>query len=250
MATLAGCGGARADGKPTAATPSAPSPTTTAARTPHPTAVPVPRLVDDEYSASASDVHVDVLANDTVDGRALTSVLSPSEFEISIESSPRHGTAKVSGTSITYTPAAGYAGQDEFTYQVSVTRPGTTADTAVVRIAVTAPSPTKAATPTPTPGVYYRNCDAARTAGAAPVRRGEPGYGSHLDRDGDGIGCEPYSGGSSTGGSGSGESSSGGGSVYYKNCTAARAAGAAPVHQGDPGYGRHLDRDGDGVGCE
>lgn len=39
-------------------------------------------------------------------------------------------------------------------------------------------------------------------------------------------------------------------SVYYENCTAARAAGAAPVHRGDPGYGRHLDRDGDGVGCE
>ncbi|NRN66254.1 Excalibur calcium-binding domain-containing protein [Kibdelosporangium sp. 4NS15] len=38
--------------------------------------------------------------------------------------------------------------------------------------------------------------------------------------------------------------------AYYKNCTAARAAGAAPVHRGDPGYGRHLDRDGDGVGCE
>ena len=30
----------------------------------------------------------------------------------------------------------------------------------------------------------------------------------------------------------------------------ARAAGAAPVRRGDPGYGRHLDRDGDGVGCE
>jgi hypothetical protein len=38
--------------------------------------------------------------------------------------------------------------------------------------------------------------------------------------------------------------------VYYKNCAAARAAGAAPVHRGDPGYARHLDRDGDGVGCE
>lgn len=43
---------------------------------------------------------------------------------------------------------------------------------------------------------------------------------------------------------------SSGGSVYYKNCSAARAAGAAPVRVGDPGYGRHLDRDGDGVGCE
>jgi hypothetical protein len=38
----------------------------------------------------------------------------------------------------------------------------------------------------------FRNCTAARAAGAAPVRRGEPGYGKHLDRDGDGIGCEPY----------------------------------------------------------
>lgn len=38
--------------------------------------------------------------------------------------------------------------------------------------------------------VYYQNCDAARAAGAAPVRRGDPGYDSHLDRDGDGVGCE------------------------------------------------------------
>jgi Excalibur calcium-binding domain/Protein of unknown function (DUF1524) len=38
--------------------------------------------------------------------------------------------------------------------------------------------------------------------------------------------------------------------VWFDNCDAARAAGAAPVHVGDPGYGRHLDRDGDGSGCE
>lgn len=36
----------------------------------------------------------------------------------------------------------------------------------------------------------------------------------------------------------------------FANCSQARAAGAAPVRMGDPGYGRHLDRDGDGVGCE
>lgn len=40
----------------------------------------------------------------------------------------------------------------------------------------------------------YTNCTAARAAGAAPVRRGEPGYGPHLDRDNDGVGCEPYRG--------------------------------------------------------
>nr|WP_315458011.1 excalibur calcium-binding domain-containing protein [uncultured Sphingorhabdus sp.] len=42
----------------------------------------------------------------------------------------------------------------------------------------------------------------------------------------------------------------GGSAVYFANCTAARAAGAAPVRAGQPGYARHLDRDGDGVGCE
>ena len=31
---------------------------------------------------------------------------------------------------------------------------------------------------------------------------------------------------------------------------ASRAAGAAPVYRGQPGYGPHLDRDNDGIGCE
>ena len=39
-------------------------------------------------------------------------------------------------------------------------------------------------------------------------------------------------------------------SAYYRNCSAARAAGAAPVRDADPGYAPHLDRDGDGVGCD
>jgi len=38
--------------------------------------------------------------------------------------------------------------------------------------------------------------------------------------------------------------------VFYKNCDAVRAAGAAPIYEGQPGYSRKLDRDGDGVGCE
>lgn len=37
---------------------------------------------------------------------------------------------------------------------------------------------------------------------------------------------------------------------FYENCTAARAAGAAPVYRGQAGYGPHLDRDNDGIGCE
>ncbi|WP_461107251.1 excalibur calcium-binding domain-containing protein [Tessaracoccus terricola] len=35
--------------------------------------------------------------------------------------------------------------------------------------------------------------------------------------------------------------------VYYKNCDAVRAAGADPIHVGEPGYAKHLDRD--GVNC-
>lgn len=47
---------------------------------------------------------------------------------------------------------------------------------------------------TPQPGAYYRNCDAARSAGVAPLNVGEPGYRPSMDGDGDGIACEPYRG--------------------------------------------------------
>ena len=39
---------------------------------------------------------------------------------------------------------------------------------------------------------YYPNCDAARSAGVAPITEGEPGYRQQLDADDDGIACEPY----------------------------------------------------------
>lgn len=39
-------------------------------------------------------------------------------------------------------------------------------------------------------GYQYRNCDEARAAGAAPIYAGQYGYGTHLDSDYDGIGCE------------------------------------------------------------
>ncbi|MGH3693540.1 MAG: excalibur calcium-binding domain-containing protein [Pseudonocardiaceae bacterium] len=43
---------------------------------------------------------------------------------------------------------------------------------------------------------------------------------------------------------------SGGGAPYYRNCTEARAAGAAPLHRGEPGYRDELDRDQDGTACD
>jgi hypothetical protein len=38
--------------------------------------------------------------------------------------------------------------------------------------------------------------------------------------------------------------------VYYANCTDAKAAHAAPLYRGQPGYRAALDRDNDGVACE
>jgi hypothetical protein len=40
------------------------------------------------------------------------------------------------------------------------------------------------------------------------------------------------------------------GSVYYANCTAVKAAGAAPIMAGEPGYRAALDRDDDGIACD
>ena len=55
--------------------------------------------------------------------------------------------------------------------------PGTPPDAG----ARTAPAPT---------GTVYADCDAVRAAGAAPIRRGEPGWSDAFDGDGDGVGCE------------------------------------------------------------
>lgn len=57
----------------------------------------------------------------------------------------------------------------------------------------TAPAPPPAVQPAPKSApaeVYYANCAEARAAHAAPIRRGQPGYAPHLDRDNDGIACE------------------------------------------------------------
>ena len=62
------------------------------------------------------------------------------------------------------------------------------------------PVPPAAAPPAPAPGVapappastavYYANCAAARAAGAAPLRAGQPGYREQMDGDRDGVACE------------------------------------------------------------
>lgn len=83
--------------------------------------------------------------------------------------------------------------------------------------------------------------------GPASTARAHPGglnaQGCHQVRKTGGYHC--YGGGRSS----SSRSSEPKG-IAFRNCSAARAAGAAPVRAKDPGYGRHLDRDGDGIGCE
>lgn len=54
---------------------------------------------------------------------------------------------------------------------------------------------TNKATPKPSEkpeqdNVVYANCTAVKEARKAPIRKGDPGYSTKLDRDGDGIACE------------------------------------------------------------
>jgi micrococcal nuclease len=115
-------------------------------------------------------------------------------------------------------PYAAYAGNDRYTANIagaahqparsnSCTQPApieeSTDDETDVRSSDRANYPDRSSQPEPSgPGnpdavstdatnaVYYRNCSAARAAGAAPIQRGEPGYRAPLDADDDGTACE------------------------------------------------------------
>lgn len=66
------------------------------------------------------------------------------------------------------------------------------ASTAAVRSVSARTTSSASARPASFAAASFRNCAAARAAGAAPLYRGQPGYGAHMDGDGDGIACEPY----------------------------------------------------------
>jgi hypothetical protein len=74
---------------------------------------------------------------------------------------------------------------------VSPTTPPTTSVAIAPTTPATSPATTSAPVVTSGPSsAYYPNCAAVRAAGKAPLHRGDPGYSSSLDRDGDGIACE------------------------------------------------------------
>jgi Excalibur calcium-binding domain len=70
-------------------------------------------------------------------------------------------------------------------------RPATTAP----RPPTTTPPPTEPPPPPTEPPPHYDDCFDAWQAGALPLRAGDPGYGPHLDPDGDGRACEWREGG-------------------------------------------------------
>ena len=74
--------------------------------------------------------------------------------------------------------------------------------------------------------------------------------GCHNDRKRGGYHCHRSQKSSSLAKTRTAPKNSGNSGGAFRNCSAARAAGAAPVFRGQPGYGRHLDRDNDGIGCE
>lgn len=75
---------------------------------------------------------------------------------------------------------------------VKVAAPSTQPAALATPVATPRPAPAPAPTPTPPSGgsVYFANCAAAKAAGAAPLRTGDPGYRLEMDGDEDGVACE------------------------------------------------------------
>jgi len=116
-------------------------------------------------------------------------------------------------------------------------------------------------------------CDELASQGISDIPQSASGYSKSLDRDGDGIACESSDSSTATApepapvvqpepvavpepvqqapapvqqpvpAEPAPEPS-------YANCTAVKAAGAAPIYPGQPGWEDKFDRDHDGMGCE
>ena len=110
------------------------------------------------------------------------------------------------------------------------------------------PVPTVVDSPSPVPTVIYlpSPVPATEPPTAPPAAPAAPGaeQGSGASEGDTGPGASPGTGEAPV----QPESDSGG--AYYRNCTAARDAGAAPLYRGQPGYRPELDRDNDGIACE
>ena len=109
------------------------------------------------------------------------------------------------------------------------------------------PVPTVVDSPSPVPTVIYlpSPVPATEPPTAPPAAPAAPGaeQGSGASEGDTGPGASPGTGEAPV----QPESDSGG--AYYRNCTAARDAGAAPLYRGQPGYRPELDSDKVGIAC-
>ncbi|WP_331759001.1 excalibur calcium-binding domain-containing protein (plasmid) [Streptomyces sp. NBC_01544] len=133
---------------------------------------------------SAQDVNSETYSTDDLnDNEGLTAA----DVEVKLLSKPKHGTAKLNkddGT-VTYTPRAEFRGDDEIRYLLKLKgKPEVVEGSYTITVDLSPGGQARAQSD------QFENCAEARAAGAAPVREGEPGYGPHLDRDGDGVGCD------------------------------------------------------------
>lgn len=87
---------------------------------------------------------------------------------VSVATAPIHGTAVASGTSITYTPTASYAGSDSFTY----TATNASGTSAPATVSITVSSPTITYSPSSPPvgavGAAYSQSIAGASGGSSP----------------------------------------------------------------------------------
>ncbi|WP_377706327.1 putative Ig domain-containing protein [Pseudomonas protegens] len=114
----------------------------------------------------ANAVSATVAANSSANPIILN-ITGGAASSVAIATAASHGTATASGTSITYTPTAGYSGSDSFTY--TATNASGTSSPATVTLTVSAP--TLAITPTTLPdgtqGTAY-NQTVTATGGTTP----------------------------------------------------------------------------------
>lgn len=122
-----------------------------------------------EQTPVAGNVSVQVAAN-SHDNPITLALSGGSATAVNLITLPAHGTLVISGTSVTYTPLAGYSGNDSFTYTASNSA-GTSAS-ATVSLVITAPAtvtiaPASGALPAATKGSAWSQSLSA-TGGSAP----------------------------------------------------------------------------------
>ncbi|BCW53571.1 MULTISPECIES: excalibur calcium-binding domain-containing protein [unclassified Arthrobacter] len=210
---LTGCGGKQAATQPAAAA-------TAVAQTIETVTVPsVTGLALDKATDQLKDLGFEVDAKDTAHGK---SIMVKSNWQVTTQD-PANGAKADKGSTVHLgvkslddiaaekaaadkaaadkaaaekAAAAAKAAAEKAAADKAAADQAAAAKAAAAKQAAQAPAPAPVAVPAaPAPvqapaAAYYANCTAAKAAGAAPLYRGQSGYSSSLDRDGDGVACE------------------------------------------------------------